>query len=65
MKRVQEEITGDFKFMCNAILLTKGDSAFHMSASCFWEHKTDGNFNKKYDFEDYFIIVNFFGVLRE
>jgi hypothetical protein len=35
-----------------------------MSASCFWEGKNDGNLNKKYEFADYYVIVNFFGITR-
>ena len=35
-----------------------------MGASCFWEAKHDGNFSKKYDFEDFYIICNFFGITR-
>lgn len=50
IKRVQDELSQDHKFMCMLILLQKGDAGFHMSASCFWEQKADGNFNKKYDF---------------
>lgn len=64
IKRVQEEIGQDYKFMCTIIILQKGESGFHMSASCFWENKSDGNFNKKYEIEDYYVIVNFFGITR-
>lgn len=64
IKRVQEELSQDYKFMCMLIILQKGDAGFHMSASCFWEQKADGNFNKKYDFEDFYVIVNFFCMTR-
>jgi len=50
IKQVQEEVGSDFKFMCTLIVLQKGETGFHMSASCFWESKSDGNFNKKYEF---------------
>ena len=46
------------------ICLQKGESGLHMGASCFWEAKHDGNFNKKYDFEDFYIVSNFFGITR-
>jgi dynein light chain Tctex-type 1 len=64
IKRVQDEMSQNFKFMCTLIVLTKGDSGFHMSASCFWEGKSDGNFNRKFDFEEFYVIVNFFGISR-
>ena len=47
------------------IILQKGDSGFHMSASCFWDSKNDGNFSKKYPFEDYYVIINVFGFARQ
>ena len=50
IKQIQDEVGSDFKFMCTLIVLQKGDTGFHMSASCFWESKSDGNFNKKYEF---------------
>jgi dynein light chain Tctex-type 1 len=37
IKCVQEELSQDYKFMCTIIILQKGESGFHMSASCFWE----------------------------
>ena len=64
IKRIQDDLGQDYKFMCTIIILQKGESGFHMSASCFWESKCDGNFNKKYDFEDYYAIINFFGISR-
>jgi dynein light chain Tctex-type 1 len=64
IKIVQADVSQDFKFMCTLIVLQKGDTGFHMSASCFWESKSDGNFNKKYEFEHYYVIVNFFGIAR-
>jgi len=64
IKASQTEVSTDYKFMATLIVLQKGDSGFHMSASCFWESKNDGNFNKKYDFEDFYVIVNFFGITR-
>ena len=36
-----------------------------MSASCFWDSKNDGNFSKKYPFEDYYVIINVFGFARQ
>ena len=64
IKAVQENLNQHFKFMCSLIVLTKGDSGFHMSASCFWESKSAGNFNRKFEFEDFYVIVNFFGISR-
>lgn len=52
-----------FKFQCTCIILEKGECGFSMSASCFWNHQTDGNFNKKYDFDKFTAIVNLLGVL--
>ena len=57
-------INKDLKFTANMIILQKGDSGFHMSASCFWDSKNDGNFSKKYGFEDYYVIINIFGFAR-
>jgi len=43
------------------MIIQKGDCGFHMSASCFWSHGPDGNFNKKFDFPDFYCIVNVIG----
>ena len=64
IQRVEREVSSEYKYMCTVIILGKGDSGFHMSASCFWESKSDGNFNKKWEFEDFYLICNFFGVSR-
>ena len=64
IKRVQDEKGQEFKFTCTIIILEKGEVGFHMSASCFWEGKNDGNLNKKFEFTDYYVIVNFFGITR-
>ena len=64
IKQCQEEISPNYKYMSTLICLQKGESGLHMGASCFWEAKHDGNFNKKYDFEDFYIVCNFFGITR-
>ena len=63
--KLLQEINKDLKFTANMIILQKGDSGFHMSASCFWDSKNDGNFSKKYPFEDYYVIINVFGFARQ
>ena len=50
--------------MATIIVLQKAEAGFHMAASCFWESKCDGNFNKKYEFEEFYVICNFFGITR-
>ena len=62
--KILQEINKDLKFTANMIILQKGDSGFHMSASCFWDSKNDGNFSKKYPFDDYYVIINVFGFAR-
>ena len=64
IKQCQEEISPNYKYLATLICLQKGESGLHMGASCFWEAKHDGNFNKKYDFEDFYIVCNFFGITR-
>ena len=64
VKQCQEEISPDYKYLATLSCLQKGESGFHMGAACFWEAKQDGNFNKKYDFEDFYIVSNFFGITR-
>ena len=49
IKQCQEEVSPNYKFLCTLIALQKGDCGLHMGASCFWESKHDGNFNKKYE----------------
>ena len=63
--KLLQEINKDLKFTANMIILQKGDSGFHMSASCFWDSKNDGNFSKKYPLEDYYVIINVFGFARQ
>ena len=63
--RLLQEINKELKYTANMIILQKGDSGFHMSASCFWDSKNDGNFSKKYPFEDYYVIINVFGFARQ
>ena len=64
IKQCQEEISTNYKFMSTLIALQKGEAGFHMGASCFWEAKCDGNFNKKYEFDEFYLVVNFFGITR-
>ena len=63
--KLLQDINKDLKYTANIIILQKGDSGFHMSASCFWDSKNDGNFSKKYPFEDYYVITNVFGFFRQ
>jgi len=44
------------------MVLEKAEGGFFMGASCFWESVQDGNYCKKYDFKEFYIICNFFGV---
>ena len=62
--KILQDLTKELKFTANMIILQKGDSGFHMSASCFWDAKDDGNFGKKYPFEDFYVIINVFGFTR-
>ena len=66
IKQVQTELGEDteLKFTATVILLQKAESGFHMSASCFWDNKCDGNINKKFEFKDFYVIVNFFSISR-
>ena len=64
IKQCQEEISTNYKFMSTLIALQKGEAGFHMGASCFWEAKCDGNFNKKYEFDEFYLVCNFFGITR-
>ena len=54
----------DFKMAATVMVLGKGDSGFHMSASTVWDKSTDGNFNRKVEYEDYYVIVNMFCMKR-
>ena len=63
--KVLQEINKDLKFVVNMMILQKGDSGFHMSASCFWDSRNDGNFSKKYPFDGFYVIINLFGFSRE
>ena len=63
--KLLQDLNKDLKFMANMIILQRGDSGFHMSASCFWDSKNDGNFSKKYPFEGFYVIVNVFGFARQ
>ena len=49
--KVLQDSNKDLKCVVNMIILQRGDSGFHMSASCCWDSKNDGNFCKKYPFE--------------
>ena len=64
IKHCQEQVSSDYKFMCTLIVLQKAEAGFHMAASCFWETRNDGNFNKKYEFDEFYVICNFFGITR-
>ena len=63
MKETQD-ISPYLKYMVTLMCLQKAEAGFHMGASCFWEANNDGNFSKKYDFDDFYIICNFFGITR-
>ena len=63
--KVLQDINKDLKFVVNMMILQKGDSGFHMSASCFWDSKNDGNFSKKYPFDGFYVIINLFGFSRQ
>ena len=64
IKHCQEEVISEYKFMATLIVLQKVEAGFHMTASCFWVSQNDGNFNKKYEFEKFYVICNFFGITR-
>ena len=57
-------VTQDFKFITQIICLQKGETGFHMGASCFWDATYDGNLAKKFDFPDFYIILSLFGAQR-
>ena len=50
--------------MVTLVCLERAEVGFHMGASCFWEANHDGNFSRKYDFDEYYIVCNFFGITR-
>lgn len=63
--RQSQEIAGkNFKIQCVAMILNKETSGFHMSASCFWDSKQDGNINKRYEFQTFWAIITLFGISR-
>ena len=66
IKMIQTELGDEIelKFTATIIILQKADSGFHMSASCFWDSKADGNINKKFEFKDFYVICNFFCISR-
>ena len=47
VRKAQEYAGKNFKIQCVAMILNKETSGFHMSASCFWDSKQDGNINKR------------------
>jgi dynein light chain Tctex-type 1 len=63
IKRAQDQ-SKLFKYSCTVLILQKGESGFHMSASCYWDSKDDGNVNKKFEYETFYCIVSFFGISR-
>ena len=63
--RQSQVIAGkNFKVQCIAMVLNKETSGFHMSASCFWDSKQDGNINKRIEFKTFWVIVTLFGISR-
>ena len=64
VKKAQENAGKNFKLQCIAMVLNKETSGFHMSASCFWDSKQDGNINKRFDFPTFWVIVTLFGISR-
>ena len=63
--RQSQNIAGkNFKVQCVAMILNKETSGFHMSASCFWDSKQDGNLNKRYEFTTFWAIITLFGISR-
>ncbi len=64
VKRTQGIVEKNFKVQCLAMILNKETSGFHMSASCFWDAKADGNINKKIDFSTFYVIITLFGIAR-
>ena len=63
--RKSQDIAGkNFKIQCVAMILNKETSGFHMSASCFWDSKQDGNLNKRYEFSTFWAIITLFGISR-
>ena len=51
-------------YMCVVVFLIRAGDVT-ITASCFWDSKNDGNFSKKYPFEDYYVIINVFGFARQ
>ena len=64
VRRSQEIAGKNFKVQCVAMILNKETSGFHMSASCFWDSKQDGNLNKRYEFSTFWAIITLFGISR-
>lgn len=58
------DMSKDYKIVCSLITLQKGESGFHMSASCFWDSKSDGTIEKKFEFETFYIVVCLFIISR-
>ena len=64
VRRSQEFAGKNFKLQCVAMILNKETSGFHMSASCFWDSRQDGNINKRYEFATFWAIITLFGISR-
>ena len=64
VRKSQETAGKNFKVQCVAMILNKETSGFHMSASCFWDSKQDGNINKRYEFPTFWAIITLFGISR-
>ncbi len=64
VRQSQVQAGKNFKIQCVSMILNKETSGFHMSASCFWDSKQDGNINKRSEFPTFWVITTLFGISR-
>ena len=64
-KDVVEELQGynkNFKYTVMCLILQKSDAGLHISNSCFWNARTDGNSTIKWENDSMYCIVNIFAL---
>ena len=56
------EISKNFKYMVNCIIMQKSDCGLNVSGSCYWDNESDGNVCISWDSPSMICVVNIFGV---
>lgn len=56
------EISSNFKYMANALILQKADCGISMSGSCYWDNDLDGSISVTWENPTLLCIVNVFAV---